>query len=94
MKTLIISYELEGIDHYKKVLFNREIYGYKDNSNKCKYTYNRVGILGKVKSIRLGKGSFVIDVKDKSKVLKILQKYKVHYDVIPAIIHQNFFMYY
>ena len=65
MKSLIISYELSKMEHYKKVLFNREIYGYLDNSNKCKYKYNRQGILHKINNIRLGRGAFIISQKDK-----------------------------
>jgi hypothetical protein len=93
MKTLIINYELSKIPHYQKVLFNRELYGYLDNSNKGKYKYNRQGILHKIKNIRLGRGAFVFVYKDRDKVLKLFKKYKIEYDLIPATISEKYFYY-
>ncbi|MDP2926359.1 MAG: hypothetical protein Q8N99_08330 [Nanoarchaeota archaeon] len=94
MKSLILSYELSKIDHYQKVLFNRKLFGFTDNSNKCKYQYKREGILKKADYIKLGRGAIVIKIKDKDKITKLFRKFKVEYDSIPATISQYHFSYY
>ena len=94
MKSLIISYELSKMEHYQKVLFNRKLFGFTDNSNKCKYQYKREGILKRADYIRLGRGAIVIKEKDRGKIDKLFRKFKIRYDPIPATISQYHFTYY
>jgi len=94
MKTLIIKYELSKIPQYQKVLLNRKLFGYKDNSNKCAYTYQREGILKRAEHIKLGRGAIVIKERDKDQILKVFRKFKIKPSIIPAEISEFEFTYY
>ncbi len=89
--SLIVNY-LSDLDHYQKVLFNREIYGYTDNSNNNAYQYKRKGILSQMPHLRLLKGAFVVKKKDIGKIKPILKKYKVKYEVYDILIKESKFI--
>ncbi|MEW6063584.1 MAG: hypothetical protein AB1571_04415 [Nanoarchaeota archaeon] len=86
MKARIIVYDLSKLSHYQKVLFNREIYGYKDNSNNNTYHYKREGILSKIPHLRLLRGALVLKKEDIGMVEPILKRHKVKYDIYEIII--------
>jgi len=77
MKAKLIVYELSNLNQYHKVLVNRALFGYIDNSNKGTYRYERKGILDKIQHIRLLKGAIIVKTKDQNKVLFILKKYNI-----------------
>lgn len=81
MKATLIVHDLSELDHYQKVLFNRAIYGYTDNSNNNAYQYKRKGILSQIPHLRLLKGALVIKKEDMDKIKPVLKKYKVKYRV-------------
>ena len=41
MKAKLIIYELTKLEQYHKVLVNRALFGFTDNSNKSNYLYKR-----------------------------------------------------
>ena len=94
MKSLILKYELSKIPQYRKVLFNRRLFGFKDNSNKCSYSYQREGVLKRSEYIKLGRGAIVIKEKDKEQIFKVFRKFKIRPNVIPAEISESEFTYY
>lgn len=89
MKAKLIVYELSGLDQYHKVLVNRTLFGYIDNSNKGAYQYERKGVLDKVQHLRLLKGAIIIKIKDQNKVVSALKKHKVKPKVFDINIEQS-----
>ena len=89
MKANLIVHDLSELDHYQKVLFNRIIYGYTDNSNNNAYQYKRKGILSQIPHLRLLKGALVIKKEDTNKIKHVLKKYGVKYEVYDILIKES-----
>lgn len=89
MKASLIIHNLSELNHYQKVLFNRAVYGYTDNSNHNSYHYKREGILSQIPSLRLLKGALVIKKEDVGKIEQVLKKYKVKYGVYEITIPET-----
>lgn len=81
MKAKLIAYDLSKLDHYKKVLVNRALYGYNDHSNKGNYFYKREGVLNGVPHLRLLRGVILVKPNDQKKVVDILKKYKTKHSI-------------
>lgn len=79
MKANLIVYDLSKIEHYHKVLFNRALFGFTDNSNHSSYQYKRKGILSEINHLRLLKGAIIIKKDEINKVRPYFNKYKVKY---------------
>ncbi|MBU4117090.1 MAG: hypothetical protein KKG94_05035 [Nanoarchaeota archaeon] len=77
MKAKLIVYELSDLDQYHKVLVNRTLFGYLDNSNNGAYQYKRDGILDKIPHLRLLRGAIIVKDKDQNKILLALKSHKV-----------------
>lgn len=91
MKARLIVHNLSELTHYQKVLLNREIYGYADNSNNNTYHYKREGILAKMPNFRLLKGAYIIRKEDLIKIKPIYKRYNVKYDIYEIIIDPSKF---
>lgn len=89
MKAKLITYELSGLDQYHKVLLNRALFGYLDNSNKGAYQYKRKGILDKIPNFRLPKGALIVKDEDQNKILIILKKHKAKYKLFDISVKQS-----
>lgn len=89
MKAKLIIYELSDLDQYHKVLLNRVLFGYLDNSNKGSYQYKREGILSKIPNFRLPKGAIIVQDKDQNRILTILKKHKAKYNSFDVSIKQS-----
>lgn len=89
MKANLIIHDLSELSQYQKVLFNRVIYGYTDNSNHNSYHYKRKGILSQIPNLRLLKGALVIKKEDSGKIEKVLKKYKAKYEVYGITIPES-----
>lgn len=89
MKASLIVQDLSKLSHYQKVLFNRAIYGYKDNSNNNLYHYKREGILSQIANLRLLKGALVIKTEDMDKIMPLLKKHKVKYEIYGIVIPES-----
>ncbi len=76
MKSLLVSYTLKKANINQKTNLHRSLYGYTDHSNKGSHKYEREGLLNKYPSIKLNRGVFIINIKDKSKVIPILKNNK------------------
>lgn len=76
MKALLISYNLKKASINQKTTIQQSLYGYTDYSNGGRYKYKRQGLLDKIGSIKINRGVFIINLKDKTKILPILKKNK------------------
>jgi hypothetical protein len=85
----LIIHDLNGIGHYQKVLFNRAIYGYIDNSNNNSYQYKRKGILSEIPHLRLLKGALVVRKRDVSKIKPIFKKFNIKYTLYEILIDES-----
>ncbi len=79
MKCKLIAYYLSSLDQYHKVLVNRALFGYIDNSNKGKYQYRRKGILSEIPHFKLLKGAIIVRKEDCKKIISVFKKYNVKY---------------
>lgn len=77
MKAKLIIYELAKLEQYHKVLVNRALFGFTDNSNKGSYLYKRGGVLSNIPHIRLIRGAIIVKNKDSKRIISILHSYKV-----------------
>jgi len=73
----MIIYELAKLKQYHKVLVNRALFGFTDNSNKGRYLYKRGGVLSNLPHIRLIRGVIVVKNKDSNRVISVLHSYKI-----------------
>ena len=76
MKAKIIVYDMSKLDQYHKVLLNRVMFGFIDNSNNGAYSYQRKGILEEIPHKRLMNGALIAKMPDAKKILTILKIHK------------------
>lgn len=89
MKAKLIVYDLSKLDQYHKVLVNRALFGFKDNSNKGQYQYTRKGILDEIPHFRLPKGAVIVKIKDRLKIISVFKKSKAKYSIYNIVINQS-----
>lgn len=78
MKALLVSYNLKDANINQKTSLQQSLYGYEDYSNGGRYKYQRKGLLSKYPSVKLNRGVFIINLKDKDKIIPILKKNKAN----------------
>lgn len=89
MKAKLIIYELVKLEQYHKVLVNRALFGFTDNSNKGSYMYKRGGVLSNLPHKRLIRGAIIVKDKDSKKVISVLQSYKVNPKVFDIVVESS-----
>lgn len=89
MRARLIIYKLAKLEQYHKVLVNRALFGFTDNSNKGSYMYKRGGVLSNLPHMRLIKGAIIVKEKDSNKVISVLHSYKVKPKVFSIIIKES-----
>jgi len=72
----LVSYDLKKANINQKTTLHQALYGYTDHSNGGRYKYERHGLLDKIGSIKLNRGVFIINSKDKNKILPVLKRNK------------------
>ncbi|MBW6451375.1 MAG: hypothetical protein K0B02_01475 [DPANN group archaeon] len=73
---VLISFSVANKNNHAKInRFCREFYGYKDKSNKGKYTYTREGFLTKYPHIKVQRGLIITRMEDAESIIQILSKY-------------------
>ena len=80
-KVSIVKYQLKGVPLNKRNALHRDLYGYKDHSNKGEYSYNRKGILDKIKHTKISNSVIMLETKDLKSIEKVLDKHKISRDV-------------
>jgi len=84
-KVSILKYFLKGVSVTKKTLIHRALYGYKDNSNKSNYTYNRKGILDRLEYKKISNAVILIETKDLAQIIPIFKRYKIKVSIMDMI---------
>ena len=84
MKSLIVSYTLEGAKPHQKIIIHRLLYGYTDLSNNGAYKYKRKGLVEQCSGTKLNRGVFILPLKHKNKIIPLLLKNKANIRVIPV----------
>ena len=83
MKKTMIAYSLSGRKNALEL--TRKIYGYKDSSNYGKYSYERGGILSKIRYEKISRTTIWINPEDKEKVIKGFMKLRLKIKVFDLI---------
>ena len=91
MKAVIISYTLSKSDINQRTSIHRNLYGYKDHSNKGAYKYDRKGLIKQGHCLKLNRGVIIIPEKDKKEVLSVLKKNKATIITIPINVNVSLF---
>jgi len=89
MKAKLIVYDLSKINQYNKIMINRALFGYKNNSNNNQYHYQVKGILSKIPSFRFPSSAVILLEKDQNNVISILKKNKAKYKIYPISIEKS-----
>lgn len=89
MKAKLIIYDLLKLEQYHKVLVNRALFGFTDNSNKGSYLYKRGGVLSNLPHLKPIRGVIIVKDKDSTRVISVLQSYKVNPKVFNILIKSS-----
>lgn len=81
-KVSILKYKLKGVALNKRNALHRDLYGYKDHSNKGEYSYERKGVLDKIEYTKISNSVIMVESKDLEPIEKILDKHKINRDII------------
>lgn len=79
MDATAIIYEFKKEKRKNKEKIRRNIFGYKDGSNKGQYSYERQGILSPLIKEKWGKSVIIIGRKDERKTFRVLNKNNVEH---------------
>lgn len=91
MKALLVSYSLKNSNINEKTNLHRILYGYTDHSNNGSHKYERKGLLDKCLCIKLNRGVFIIDLKDKNRIMPLLKKNKAALNTLTITIPKTRF---
>ena len=89
MKAKLICYTLRKISPTLRTQFKRDLLGYKDYSNRGKYSYSREGSLKKIPHYRPIRSVIIVKIKDENQIIGLLNKYKADYQSFEVTIDQN-----
>ena len=79
MKAKLIVYDLSKLKQHSKIMINRAIFGYRNNSNNNQYHYQVKWVLDQIPSYRFPSSAVIVLEKDQNLVLSILKKNKAKY---------------
>ena len=74
-KKSLLLYDLKNKKPREKVDITRKLFGFEDKSNNGKYTYKRKGLLQKIPHEKWNKAAILINTKNETEVLSILEKF-------------------
>lgn len=74
MRAQIVTFTKENMSNSEKSLLSKDLFGYKDKSNKGKYTYDRKGLLNNHKSVKITNNTFIVSSSAWPKIKKFLEK--------------------
>jgi len=88
MQIKLICYSLKKLSPSMRTKLHRELYGYKDISNRGKYNYRREGLIHKIKCKKITDSVILTNADHAREVVRLLRKYtaKIHvFDVLNKI---------
>ncbi len=89
MKASLIVYNMSKLDQYHKIIINRALFGYTNNSNNNRYHYKIKGILSGISCFRLPKSAFIVKKEDQNKLINILKKNKAKYNAFAITVDKS-----
>ena len=89
MKASLIVYDMSKLDQYHKIIINRALFGYTNNSNNNQYHYKINGVLSNILCFRLPKGAVIVKKEDQNKVINILKKNKAKYNAFSISVDKS-----
>lgn len=75
---VIICYSIKHLTPVEKTKFQREMYGFKDISNKGRYVYRRQGVMNSVPHEKIYYTGLLVNKAHVARVMEVLKKHKVH----------------
>lgn len=74
MKAEILTYETKKMTNSERSIISKRLFGYKDQTKKAKYVYQRKGILQSIPHLIITKKTFVIRTKDVKRMKDLIRK--------------------
>ena len=75
MNAVLICYKLNRATQTKRTELKRKLRGYKDFSNKGRYSYQRKGLIMEIPHIKPTKTSFIVKKGSEIKIKKLLNEF-------------------
>ena len=88
MKASLLCYTLKKATPTERTALKRELFGYKDYSNKGQYAYQRNGKLADMVYIRPTKSALIIKEENEHKVKKVLQQFDINLKIYKIQINE------
>lgn len=73
MEATLISYSAKDLSKTEASKLSKGLLGYKDRSNKGRYTYNRMGLIKTIKGIIVSKSTFIVPRKNTKEVISYIK---------------------
>lgn len=89
MKAKLICYSLGKVSLTTRRNFQRELYGYKDISNHSKYSYQRKGLVHRIKCRKVMNSVILITERNAPQLIKLLNKYKANVHVFVVLLKKK-----
>ena len=89
MKASLIVYDMSKLTHYHKIIINRALFGYTNNSNNNQYHYKIKGILSQIPCFRLPSGAVIVKEDDRNKIINVLKKNKAKYNTFSVSVDKS-----
>lgn len=86
MKAKIVCYRFRKISPSQRTTFHKEMYGYKDYSNRGKYVYQRKGVLATIRHRKILDAVIVTDTAGADAIARILRKYRAKVYIFDVIV--------
>ena len=83
MEATLISYRAKDLSKTEASKLSKGLLGYKDKSNRGRYTYNRMGLIKTIKCIIVSKSTFIVPRKIPKISFRTLKRGMVMY--LPGI---------
>ena len=88
MRAKLICFRIGKMNATGRRNFQRELYGYKDFSNKGKYIYEREGLVQKTKSRKMD-SAILTSQSNASKIVKLLKRYGAKVQAFNVVIKKD-----
>ena len=91
MKATLISYNAKDLSKTESSKLSKKLMGYKDSSNKGKYSYKREGKIRSLNGIIISKSTFIIPKTETKKILSIIKQKNIQVTTWNIEISENYF---
>lgn len=74
MKATLIMYSALGLNKTEASKLSKKLIGYRDQSNKAQYTYERKGLVTGIHHIIVTKSTFIVPKKESKEIISQIEK--------------------